>query len=146
MADHPDTWARIIEMARARFLSDEPAAQAFARETYDAEETAAYAAAQDADDEEQAVLDAARRAGQLHVELCAELRDEATASASASAAAGRSSRAVPHVPHLLVSLALRGHELLHSLVAASRLERGHEGPLLVDGVRGMARTWTSRPG
>jgi hypothetical protein len=45
MAYHPDTWASIIEMARARFSGDEPAAQAFTRETYDAEETTAYAVA-----------------------------------------------------------------------------------------------------
>jgi hypothetical protein len=50
MAKHPNTWARIIEMARARFLGNEPAAQAFVRDAYDAEETAAYAAAQDAAD------------------------------------------------------------------------------------------------
>jgi hypothetical protein len=97
MVDHPDTWARIIEIARARFPGNEPAVQAFARDTYDAEDTVAYAAAQDADDEEQAVLDAARRAGQLQGELCAELRDEATASASADA--GRSARAVAQVAH-----------------------------------------------
>jgi hypothetical protein len=45
MADRPDTSARIIEMARARFPGDEPAAQAFVRDAYDAKETAAYAAA-----------------------------------------------------------------------------------------------------
>jgi hypothetical protein len=37
----------------------------------------------------------------------------------------------------LVSLALRGHELLHSLVVASHHERGHEGPLVVGRVRGI---------
>jgi hypothetical protein len=50
-------------MARARFPSDEPAAQAFARDTYDTEETAAYVVAQDTDDEEQFVLDAWSRSG-----------------------------------------------------------------------------------
>jgi peptidoglycan/xylan/chitin deacetylase (PgdA/CDA1 family) len=69
MADHPDTWARIIEMARARFPGDESTAHAFARETYDAEETTAYAAAQDAEDEQQAILEAARGAEQLYTEL-----------------------------------------------------------------------------
>jgi hypothetical protein len=92
MADHPDTWARIIEMARFRFPGDEPAMQAFAREAYDAEETAAYAAAQGADDEEQAVLDAAPRVAQLRGELCAKLRGEATAST----ATGQSARVVAH--------------------------------------------------
>jgi hypothetical protein len=71
MADHPDTWARIIQMARARFPSDEPAAQAFARDAYDAEENAVYTAVQDAEDEQHAVLDAARGAAQLRGELCA---------------------------------------------------------------------------
>jgi hypothetical protein len=45
MADHPDTWARLIEMALARFPGDEPAAKPFARATYNAEETVAYTAA-----------------------------------------------------------------------------------------------------
>jgi ABC-type nitrate/sulfonate/bicarbonate transport system substrate-binding protein len=52
-----------------------------------------YATTQDADDKEQAVLDAAHGAAQL----CTELRDEA--SASASAAAGRSARAVAWAAH-----------------------------------------------
>jgi hypothetical protein len=43
--------------------------------------------------------------------------------------------ALPHVPGLLVSLVLRGHELMQSSVAAGSLERGHQGPLLVGGVR-----------
>jgi hypothetical protein len=96
MADHPDTWARIVEMARVRFPGNEPAGQAFAQFTYDTEEMAAYAAAQDADDDEQFVLDAARRAAQLRAELYSELRDEASASATAcaSAATGWSARAV----------------------------------------------------
>jgi hypothetical protein len=81
MAYHPDTWASIIKMARARFSGDEPAAQTFTRETYDAEETTAYAVAQDAEDEQQVVLEAARGAAQL----CAELD---------SAVDGRSSRTV----------------------------------------------------
>jgi hypothetical protein len=55
--------------------------------------TAAYAAAQDADDEKQAILDAARGAAQLRGELCAELRDKATA------AEGRSARAVARAAH-----------------------------------------------
>jgi hypothetical protein len=70
-------------MARARFPGDEPAAQVFVRDAYDAEETAAYVAAQDTDDEQQAVLDAARGAAQLRDELFAELRGEATACAAA---------------------------------------------------------------
>jgi hypothetical protein len=57
------------------------------------EETAAYAATQDTDDEDQAILDAARGAAQLRGEFCIELRDEATASASATAR--RSARTVP---------------------------------------------------
>jgi hypothetical protein len=52
MADHPDTWARIIEMARARFLGNEPAMQAFTWFMYDTEETMAYAATMDADNKE----------------------------------------------------------------------------------------------
>jgi hypothetical protein len=52
MVDHPDTWARIVEMVLARYPGDEPVAQAFERATYDAEETAAYAAAQDTDEED----------------------------------------------------------------------------------------------
>jgi hypothetical protein len=96
MADYPDTWARIIEMARAQFPGDEPAAQAFTRDVYDAEDTAAYAAtAQDADDEQHAVLDAARRVAQLCGELYAELWGEATAST----AAGQSARAVARPTH-----------------------------------------------
>jgi hypothetical protein len=63
--------------------------QAFVWFTYDTEETAAYAAFHDADEEERVVLNTARGAPQL----CAELRDEATASA----AAGRSTRAVARV-------------------------------------------------
>jgi hypothetical protein len=73
MADHPNTWARILKMAHAQFPSNEPAAQAFARFTYDAEETAAYAATMDADDEERAILDAARGVAQVRGNLCAEL-------------------------------------------------------------------------
>jgi hypothetical protein len=97
MVDHPDTWARIIEMALAQFPGDEPAAQAFERATYGAEETAAYAATQDTDNKDHSILDAARGAAQLRGELCAELRDEATTSASA--AAGRSARAVAWAAH-----------------------------------------------
>jgi hypothetical protein len=41
MADHPDTWARIVEMARIWFPGNEPAAQFM----YNMEETMAYAAA-----------------------------------------------------------------------------------------------------
>jgi hypothetical protein len=69
MADHPDTWARIIEMARAQFPGDEPVAQAFAGDMYNAKETATCAAAQEADDEEQAILGTARGAAQLRAEL-----------------------------------------------------------------------------
>jgi hypothetical protein len=54
------------------------------------EETAAYVTAQDAEDEQQAVLDAARRAAQLHGELYTKLRGGATASA----ATGQSAREV----------------------------------------------------
>jgi hypothetical protein len=43
--------------------------------------------------------------------------------------------ALPHAPHLLMRLALHGHELLHNSVATGNLERGHHGPLLVGGVR-----------
>jgi hypothetical protein len=52
MADHPDTWARIVKMASARFLGNEPAAQAFVRFAYDVEKTMEYAATLDADDKE----------------------------------------------------------------------------------------------
>jgi hypothetical protein len=106
MTDHPDTWAMMIEMARARVLGDEPAAQAFARDTYDAEETAAYAAAQDAEDEQQDVLKAARGAAQLRSELCAELRGEA--SSSAPAAAGQSAREVARAANAEVLHAFNG--------------------------------------
>ena len=108
-------------MARALFPDDEQAAQAYARFTFDAEEIAAYAAIPDEVAEEQAALAAARGATQLRGELCAELRNEATASApafftasaptsgsaptSASAAAGRSA--------MTVSLAARA-EVLHA--------------------------------
>jgi hypothetical protein len=68
MDDHADTWARIVEMVRARFPGDEPAVQALARATYDAEETVAYAFAQDTDDEVQVILDAALGAAQLRGE------------------------------------------------------------------------------
>jgi hypothetical protein len=64
---------------------------------YDAKETAAYAATMDIEDEEQAVLDAACGAAQVHANLCAELREEASTFASASASssvAGRSAKAV----------------------------------------------------
>jgi hypothetical protein len=37
MADHPDTWVRIVEMARAQFHGNEPTAQALACATYDTE-------------------------------------------------------------------------------------------------------------
>jgi hypothetical protein len=90
MANHHATLARIVEMARIRFIDNEPAVQAFARFTYDAEEIAAYAPNQDADDEEHVVPDAACGAMQLPANLCAELREEA----SASVAAYRSARAV----------------------------------------------------
>jgi hypothetical protein len=73
-------------MACARFPGNESATQAFARFTYDADETAAYAATMDTDDEEQAVLDAARGATQVRANLCAELWEEASVSAPASAA------------------------------------------------------------
>jgi hypothetical protein len=49
----------------------------------------------DADDDEKAFLDAARGAAQLHTDLCAELRDEA----SVSAAAGWSARAAARAAH-----------------------------------------------
>jgi hypothetical protein len=73
MADHPDTWARIVKMASAWFLGNEPAVQAFVRFAYDAEKTMAYAATMDSDDKEQAILDAARRAMQVCANICAEL-------------------------------------------------------------------------
>jgi hypothetical protein len=66
--------ARIIEMARTRFPGDEPTAQAFTRDAYNAEEITAFAAAQDIEDEQQAILDTARRAAQLRSKLCAEPR------------------------------------------------------------------------
>jgi peptidoglycan/xylan/chitin deacetylase (PgdA/CDA1 family) len=86
IADNPDTWARIVEMACARFPGHESAAQAFARFTYDADETAAYAATMDTDDKEQAVLDAARGAAQVRAELWEEASVSVSASASSSAA------------------------------------------------------------
>jgi hypothetical protein len=94
MANHPDTWARIVEMVHTRFPDIEPTAQAFARFMYDTGETVAYAAATlDTDNEEQAILDVARGAAQLRGELCAELRDKATA------AEGRSARVVARATH-----------------------------------------------
>jgi hypothetical protein len=48
----PRHLARIIEMVCARFPGDEPTAQAFTRDAYDAEEITAYAASQDVDDEQ----------------------------------------------------------------------------------------------
>jgi hypothetical protein len=89
MADHPDIWARIVEMACARFPGNESAVQAFARFTYDADETAAYAATMDTDDKEQAVLDTARGAAQVRANLCAELWEEASVSVSASSSAAK---------------------------------------------------------
>jgi hypothetical protein len=77
-------------MARVRFLVKESAAQAFTWFTYDAEEAMAYV-----DDKEQAVLHAARGTPQLRADLCAELREVA----SASAAVGRSVRVVARVAH-----------------------------------------------
>jgi hypothetical protein len=56
-----------------------------------------YATAQDADDEEQAVLDVACGAAHLRADLFVELWDKA--SASASAAACRSARAMARVVH-----------------------------------------------
>jgi hypothetical protein len=97
MADHPNTWARILKMAHTRFPGNEPAAQAFARFTYDAKETVAYATTMDADDEERAILDAARGVAEVRGNLCAELREEA--SVSASATAGRYARAVERPAH-----------------------------------------------
>jgi hypothetical protein len=96
MADHPDTWARIIEMARARFPGDESTAHAFARITYDAEETTAYATAQDTEDEQKAILDAARGAEQLYAELCAEL-DSAAIGWSARVVAREGNMEALHV-------------------------------------------------
>jgi ABC-type nitrate/sulfonate/bicarbonate transport system substrate-binding protein len=101
MTDHPDTWARMIEMARARLPATSPRRK-HSWDTYDVEETAVYVVAQDVEDEQQAILEAARGAAQL----CSELRGEA--ASSASAAAGQSAEEVARAANAEVLHAFNG--------------------------------------
>jgi hypothetical protein len=76
MANHGATWARLREVARQRYPDDDLAAEAAARELFDAEETATYATDLDAQAEEQGILDTVRTATRLWGERREELRAE----------------------------------------------------------------------
>jgi hypothetical protein len=89
MKDHRATWARIMEMARARFPRNEPTAEASrgSRTTWRRQ--------QDADDKERTILDATCGEMRLCADLCTELQEEP----NASIAAYRSARVVARAMH-----------------------------------------------